>query len=36
MSLIFAACLVMTKAITRLRRHTSHATPPCHIYSDMN
>jgi len=36
MSLIFAACLVMTKAITRLRRHMTHATPACHIHGDMN
>jgi hypothetical protein len=35
MSLILAACLVMTKAITRLRRHTPHDTPVCHIYGDM-
>jgi hypothetical protein len=36
MSLIFAACLVMTKAITALRRHMPHATPLCHIKGDMN
>jgi hypothetical protein len=36
MSLIIAACLVMTKAITDLRRHMPHATPVCHIHGDMN
>jgi hypothetical protein len=36
MSLIIAACLAMTKAITGLGRHMPHATPVCHIYGDMN
>jgi len=37
MSLIIAACLAMTKAITALRRHMPHDTPAvCHIYGDRN
>ena len=36
MYLIIAACLAMTSAITRLRRHMPHATPVCHIKGDMN
>jgi len=36
MSLILAACLVMTKAITCLRRHMPRDTLVCHVYGDMN
>jgi len=36
MYFILAARLVMTAAITHLRRHTPYTTPVCHIYGDMN